>query len=92
MQQCVTDTPPEIERIRFEMMRQIPFWKKFQLTCELIHLTRMLMVSDLRRRFPLASEEEIRRRFIARVLTRDEVMKAYGFDPDTEGFVKTSKS
>jgi hypothetical protein len=36
---------------------------------------------DLRRRYPSASEEELRRRLIATLLGRDQVISAYGFDP-----------
>jgi hypothetical protein len=47
---------------------------------------RELTLADLRHRFPDADEEEIRRRFIARVLPRETVIRAYGFDPKVEGF------
>ena len=57
-------------------------WKRFALTCDLIQATRKLMLADLRRRFPQAEEEELRRRLIARLLTREEVISAYGFDPE----------
>lgn len=60
----------------------MPAWKRLGLTCELIQAARKLMLADLRRRFPRAGEEELRRRLIARLLTRDEVIIAYGFDPE----------
>ena len=47
---------------------------------------RQLVLSDIRRRLPDAGEEEIRRRFIARVLPREDVIRAYGFDPKLEGY------
>lgn len=80
------DTTPEAQQMHFELMRQMPVWKRFALTCELIQATRKLMLADLRRRFPQAGEEELRRRLIARLLTRDEVMRAYGFDPEKKGY------
>lgn len=80
------DTTPEAQQVLFELTRRTPVWKRLKLTCELIQATRMLMLADLRRRFPHASEEELRRRFIARVLTREEAARAYGFDPLEEGF------
>lgn len=82
----ISDTDPDARRIRFEMMRKVPVWKRLALTCELIQSTRMLMLVDLRRRFPQAGEEELKCRLIARLLTRDEVIAAYGFDPVTEGY------
>lgn len=85
-QQRLSDTSPEVQRIRFEMIRKMPVWKRLAMTCELIQATRLLMLADLRRRFPQAGEYELRRRLIARLLTRDEVIAAYGFDPVIEGY------
>jgi hypothetical protein len=48
--------------------------------------TRDLILADLHHRFPEADENEIRRKFIARVLSRKDVIRAYGFDPKAEGF------
>lgn len=80
------DTTPEAQRALFEMTRGLPVHKRLALTCELIQAGRLLMLAELRRRFPQASEEELRRRLIARLLTRDEVIRAYGFDPLKEGY------
>lgn len=85
-QRYLSDTSPEARRMRFELIRKVPVWKRLALTCELIQSTRMLMLADLRRRFPQADEEELKRRLIARLLTRDEVIAAYGFDPVNEGY------
>lgn len=80
------DTTPEAQQMMFELLRRMPAWKRLALTCELIQTTRSLMLAGLRSRFPEASEEEIRRRFIASMLTREEVVNAYGFDPVAEGY------
>jgi hypothetical protein len=80
------DTTPEAQQMIFELLRRMPAWKHMALTCELIQATRALMLAGLRSRFPEADEEEIRRRFIASVLTREEVIGAYGFDPVKEGY------
>jgi hypothetical protein len=45
-----------------------------------------MVLADLKHRFPQATEIEIKRRFIARVLPRQDVIRAYGFDPKAEGF------
>ena len=81
MQPLSPDTTPEAQQMMFKLMRRTPVWKRLALTCELIQATRLLMLADLRRRFPLAGEEELRRRLIAELLPRDEVIRAYGFDP-----------
>jgi hypothetical protein len=80
------DTTSEAQQMMFELLRRTPAWKKIALTCELIQAIRELMITGLRNRFPDASEEEIRRRFIASVLTREQVIGAYGFDPVEEGY------
>lgn len=41
---------------------------------------------NLRHRFPHADDTEIKRCFIARVLPREDVIRAYGFDPQAEGY------
>jgi hypothetical protein len=74
------DTTPEAQRIHFELMRPVPGWKRLTLALELTQATRALIVADLRERFPNATDEEIRRRFIVRVLSREEVAQVYGFD------------
>jgi hypothetical protein len=53
---------------------------------ELTDAGRKLILADLRHRFPSADEHEIRRRFIARVLPREDVIRAYCFDPRSEVF------
>ncbi|HJQ34424.1 MAG TPA: hypothetical protein VJ866_19750 [Pyrinomonadaceae bacterium] len=86
MELLSSDTTPEAQQVLFELARRTPVWKRLQLTCELIQMTRLLALADLRRRFPKAGEEELRRRLIARVLSREEVVRAFGFDPVEEGF------
>lgn len=81
-----TDTTPEAQQMVFELMRSMSVGKRLTLACEMIQATRMLMLADLRRRFPRASEDELRRRLIARLLPREVVLRAYRFDPAREGY------
>jgi hypothetical protein len=80
------DTTPEAQRMHYELMRRLPDWRRLALAFELTQATRKLVLADLHHRFPKASETEIRRRFIARVLSREDVVRAFGFDPITEGY------
>lgn len=80
------DTTNEAQRVHFELMRKLPDWKRLTLALELTHATRQLVLADIRHRFAEAGEEEIRRRFIARVLPREDVIRAFGFDPKQEGY------
>ena len=80
------DTAPEAQRKHYELMRRLSPEQKLSMAFALTDATRQLIFSDLRHRFPAASDAEIRRRFIARVLPREVVIRAYGFDPKAEGF------
>ena len=80
------DTTPEAQQMHFELMRQLPGWKRLALACEITQALRLLVLADIRCRYPDASDEELRRRFIARVLPCEDVIRAYGFDPTLEGY------
>jgi hypothetical protein len=80
-----SDTSPEAQQVLFELLRNAPAGKKIILTFDLIQTLRRLILADLRRRFPQASEDELRRRLITRLLPREDVIRAYGFDPKAEG-------
>ena len=78
----VTDTTPEAERVLIEVVRRAPVWKRLALADQLIQTCRALALADLRRRYPRASEDELRRRLGTRLLTRDEIARAFGWDPE----------
>jgi hypothetical protein len=80
------DTTAEAQHKQYAMMRQLPGWKRLTLAFELTQATRNLVIADIRHRFAGASDEELRRRFISRVLPRDVVIRAYGFDPKQEEY------
>lgn len=80
------DTTLDAQRKHYELMRQLSPEQKLSLAFALTDATRKLILADLQHRFPDAHEDEIRRRFIARVLSREDVIRAYGFDPKAEGF------
>ena len=86
MKPLSSDTTLEAQRVQFELMRQLPGWKRLSLAFELTHATRQLVLADIRARHPEACDEELRKRFISRVLSREDVIRAYGFDPKLEGY------
>lgn len=69
-----------------ELTRAIPDWKKIEQLFSLIETTRALSMSGIRRRYPQASEEELKKRLAALVLDRETVIKIYGWDPKIEGY------
>jgi hypothetical protein len=80
------DTTPDAQRKQVELMRRLSPAQKLSLAFTLTDTMRDLIRADLQRRFPHADETEMRRRFIARVLAREDVIRAYGFDPQAEGY------
>lgn len=86
MKSIPLDTSPEAQRALFELLGNATVLKKLELTFGLIQALRELIVADVHRRFPNAPEDELRKRVIARLLPRDDVIHAYGFDPELTGY------
>jgi hypothetical protein len=86
MKALSADTTPEAQCKHYELMRRLTPTKRLALAFELTNATRQLIFSDLHHRFPDAGAEEIKRRFIARVLPREDVIRVYAFDPQEEGY------
>jgi hypothetical protein len=86
MKSVPLDTAPDTQRVLFELLGNATAGKKLELTFGLIHALRELIIADVRRRFPDAPEDELRNRVIARLLPRDAVIRAYGFDPELAGY------
>jgi len=80
------DTTPEAQAKHFELMRKLSPEQRLSMAFALTDATRQLILADLHHRFPQADKDEIRCRFIARVLPREDVIRAYGFDPKAKGF------
>jgi hypothetical protein len=80
------DTTPAAQRKHYELMRRLSPEQRLSMAFALTDATRNLVLADLHHRFPHANANEIRCRFIARVLPREDVIRAYGFDPKTDGF------
>ena len=81
-----TDTTPEAEAVLIDLLRTMPVWRRLQMVDQMHQTLRLLAMADLRRSYPDADEEEIQRRLPARILSRAEVIAAYGWDPDIEGY------
>ncbi len=86
MKTLSTDTTPEAESVILELLRQSPVWKRLQMVDQIHETLRQLIMADLRRTHPHADEVELNRRLVARLLNREEVVAAYGWDPKTEGY------
>ena len=80
------DTDPEAERVLIEMLRRTPTWKRAEQLAGLIHARNVLILADLRRRYPNADAVELRKRLAARLLPREHVIQVFGWDPEVEGY------
>ena len=83
MDRSQSDTDPAAERALIEAIRRAPTWKRVALASGLVEATRAFALADLRRQYPGASEEELRRRLALRLLTPEEIRAAYGWDPES---------
>jgi hypothetical protein len=80
------DTSPEAEAVLLSLLREAPVWKRLQMIDQMYETLRLLILADLRRNYPDAGDDELKRRLIARFLSRKDVMAAYGWDPKLEGY------
>jgi hypothetical protein len=80
------DTTPEAERVLIELTRRTPMWKRAEQLSNLIHAQRVLILADLRRRYPNADAEELRKRMAARLLPLEDVIRIFGWNPEEEGY------
>ncbi|HKC64406.1 MAG TPA: hypothetical protein VKB86_12260 [Pyrinomonadaceae bacterium] len=80
------DTTPEAERELIELTRQAPMWKRAEQLSNLIYARRVLILADLRRRYPNAGAHELHKRMAARLLPREDVIRMFGWDPEKEGY------
>jgi len=80
------DTHPEAERVLIRHLRKVPAWQKCQQVSEMIKTLRQLSLAGLRIRYPKDSDKELHRRLAALWLSREFVIKVYGWDPEKEGY------
>ena len=82
----LSDTDPEAERIMIELTRVRPVWKKLGAVADMTEACRQLAMVGLKTRYPNASKDELRLRLFALELDRETMIKAYGWDPEVEGY------
>lgn len=78
MRTLAVDTSPASEQIEIALLRDMPAWRKLQLTAAMNRMVRTLALRGLRRRFPRASEAELRRRLADLQLGPDLALRVYG--------------
>jgi hypothetical protein len=78
------DTNPEVERLRIEGLRQMPAWRKMELTAEMGRTVQMLALAGLRQRYPGDTLAQRRRRLADLLLGPELAARAYGPPPEED--------
>ena len=86
MKTVLPDTSTDAEEVLVTLLRKAPVWKRLKMVEDLNESLRALATADLRRCYPEATEKELQRRLAARLLEREEIIAAYGWDPEVEGY------
>lgn len=74
----LSDTRPEAERVQIELLRRAPMWRKLELVGEMNQAVRTLALSGLRRRYPEATSDELRRLLADLLLGPALAARVYG--------------
>lgn len=72
------DTPPKVEALQIELIRQMPMWKKMAMVESLNDTVKTLALSEIRRQHPEASPEQIRRLLAEAILGAEMAKRVYG--------------
>lgn len=78
----LTDTSAAAERVQIEILRAMPPRRKLQLWNDLNMAMRQVALAGLRKRFPSATPEELRRRLATLLLGPELATQVYGPEPD----------
>ncbi|MBN1438441.1 MAG: hypothetical protein JW929_03445 [Anaerolineales bacterium] len=73
-----SDTAPAMEALRIRLLYEEPAWRKMELLAGLNASAKILAFSGLRRRYPNAGPEELRRRLADLLLGEELASKVYG--------------
>jgi hypothetical protein len=79
-----SDTDPKIEKLQFDLVRQIPTSKKLLMVASLNQAVLELTWSGLRAQYPHESTTDLRRRLADRILGPELARKVYGPHKEVE--------
>ena len=81
-----SDTHPAVEQFIIEGYRKMSPAEKLTRVRELSRAVQELAMANIRRNHPNASERELMLRLASRRLDADTMRRAFGWDPDREGY------
>ena len=76
-----SDTDPQAMEVWLELLRKMSDGEKIASVFELIHFARKMAEAGVRSRYPAAGDREVFLRTAALYLSRDEMIRAYQWDP-----------
>ena len=79
-----SDTHPKMEALQIQLWRQASPTRKMNMLAQLNSSTRLLALTGLRSRYPLASEAELRRKLADLLLGEELARKVYGESVDAK--------
>jgi hypothetical protein len=79
--QPYSDTDPRAMEVWIDLQRRMPAGEKIASVLSASHLVLRMYEAGVRLQYPEASEREIFLRTAARHLSRDLMIRAYGWDP-----------
>jgi len=79
------DTRPEAARLLVEGYRRMSAAQKLAIVEDLSLAAKQLAASRIRAQYPQATEREVSLRVASLTLSRDVMIRAFGWDPDREG-------
>jgi hypothetical protein len=80
-----SDTDPKALEVWLNLLRRMSPGEKLTSVFELTHFARQMAEAGVRSRYPHASEPEVFLRTASLYLTRDEMIRAYHWDPQAHG-------
>ncbi|MCC2668246.1 MAG: hypothetical protein K0Q72_717 [Armatimonadetes bacterium] len=86
MKPQLNDTDPQVEAMLIEAYRRMAPSEKLASVQAGNRAVQKLQSADIRRRHPDADERELQLRLASRWIPRELMLKAFGWDPDVEGY------
>ena len=83
-----TDTDPRAMEVWLELIRQKPPGERLATTLSLADLALKMAEAGVRKMHPEAPDREVFLRVAARHLPRELMIRAYGWDPETNGIAR----
>jgi hypothetical protein len=86
MKTLSNDTSPEIERIMIKGYRRMSAARKLQIMQDLINAACLLALGDIKRKHLESDQREMMLRLASRRIEPELMRKAFGWDPEVEGY------